>query len=224
MLNNRAGGTYVWNLRINTGKIRQMFAYVLLISMSVVPCQSLASSELAIDLIKGTLNGTPLSTLTIDQVTDMLGRPSASDRYPELVGAHIYYHSLGLQFWFNAPYMTPGNKHLLLLIIYLSKTWDSERSNFFMPFEGKLNPAATANWKVQRTLKELAQFGVVTETPPEQYEAEVKARQQQYGISGSVVSPFHRVSLKGETTEPNFFHEPTTKFLEHIYVYVMSFN
>jgi hypothetical protein len=191
--------------------------FVLAVVLPLALSKSLlqAAPAINIDVIRGTLNDKPLDSLTIDTVTDLFGRPTASDRFPELVGAQIYYHTLGLKFWFKTS-KTESEKRLLLLDIHVSKTWDSSRSQFFLPFQGTLNPPATANWKSEQIMNELAPYKP-TETLPDQYEREVLKRQRQVGISGGVVA-MHVVTLELGNLKANFFHEAATRFLERITV------
>ncbi len=169
-----------------------------------------AGEKVNIDLLNLRLNQIPLANLTIDNVTDILGRPSLSEPYPEDVGAKIHYQDLGLTFWFVPPYMHPSRR-LLMLEIYLSKALDPHTKTVFQPFRGKLAPAGGANWKARDTLKAFAAFGPKEQTP-EQYERNVREALQKAGSPAEPVTPYYvvTVEVKSPAGRVVFFHEPAT--------------
>lgn len=177
-------------------------------------------AEVSIDLMGLRLNQKPLANLTIDDVTDILGRPSMSERSPEVVGAMIHYQGLGLTFWFAPPYMHPGRR-LLMIKIYLAKAHDPHSRSMFQPFPGKLIPSANANWKARDTLKTLTAFSPQQESP-EEYERNVRNALRKGGTAvEEPVTPYHvvTVELKPSAGRVLFFHEAATTFLEHVVVW-----
>ena len=178
-----------------------------------------AAAEVSIDLLNLRLNQRPLANLTIDDITDILGRPSVSERSPEVVGAMIHYQRLGLTFWFAPPYMHPGRR-LLMITIYLSETYDPHSRRTFQPFPGKLLPLANANWKTRDTLKMLGAYSSQQESP-EQYERDVRdALRKGGGVVEEPVTPYHVVTVELKPTgRVVFFHEAATTFLEHVVVW-----
>jgi hypothetical protein len=93
-----------------------------------------------------------LKDLTIEKVTDVLGRPSATNNNPiapELVGmtgAIIHYHEKGLTFWF-APKKSDSLKRLWNLKVFLVRTWDKDYNDFYYPFKGIIQPNINGNMK-----------------------------------------------------------------------------
>lgn len=152
--------------------------------------------KVEIDLTRATLNGAPLFEYSVDEITTLLGRPSAveSDRFS--LGAQVYYHRLGLELWFHPKSQDPQER-VWMAVVYLSRTWDSPRKEFFQPFWGQLTPAVTANWKARQTLEALAAFSPV-ERP------------------AGAGSPAHIVTIETKTHKANFLHERTTLFLERV--------
>jgi hypothetical protein len=105
-----------------------------------------------LNLNEFTLNDLPLKDLTIDKVTDILGRPSATNNSPiapdivEITGAIIYYHDKGLVFWF-APSKTDALKRLWNIKVFLVRSWDKSFSEFNYPFKGIITPNLNGNMK-----------------------------------------------------------------------------
>ena len=69
----------------------------------LLPALTLSSEQLTVDVFNATINNTAVFSLSLDKLTDMLGRPSGIDDYSasEIVGPEIQYHHYGLSFWFN---------------------------------------------------------------------------------------------------------------------------
>jgi hypothetical protein len=87
----------------------------------------LAQDQLTLNLEKLTLNNLVLRELNLDKITDFLGRPTGTNNNPiapeivDISGAEIYYHKMGLKFWFNPP-SSDSQKRLLRIEVYLVRT------------------------------------------------------------------------------------------------------
>jgi hypothetical protein len=148
----------------------------------------------SIDLLAGTINGRPLSDWNVDAVTDAFGRPSAVNSGMRVIGPRIHYHEAGLEFWFNAA-SEDSRARLGSVVIFLSRSWDSEFKLYHQQFRGQLAPAVNGNWKEDRLMREFAEYNpVVTET----------------GKFGEFVR------IKRDRHEIGFRLDSTTKFLEHV--------
>jgi len=171
--------------------------------------QSLAQvtkTVITIDLLNGMLNDRPIFSWTLDEVTDLLGRPSAVENpVGGIVGARLHYHETGLSLWFEAPQKDP-RQAVFILSIYLSKAWDVRNRNHFLPFRGTLVPAVDANWKANQILKELASFNPTVETPEE--------RRRKAGVP--VPMPEELIRMRRDVYQVNFVIEPNTKFVERV--------
>lgn len=102
-----------------------------------------------IDLYKLTLNDSILCNLTIDQLTNMLGRPSAvakSNRWNVNSGPEVFYHNKGLEFGFWDK-KSDKRQRLLYITVHLTKIWDENYNEFYYPFPGKVFPNLDANMK-----------------------------------------------------------------------------
>ena len=88
-------------------------------------------SQDIIDLNKFTFNGLNIQDLNIEVVTNILGRPTATNNNPiapelvKITGAQIYYHDKGLMFWFKPESQDP-QKRIFFIDVYIVKTWDKE--------------------------------------------------------------------------------------------------
>ena len=111
-----------------------------------------SQENISLDLNKFTLNNLPLKDLTIKKVTDILGRPSATNNNPvapelvDITGAMIYYHEKGLLFWFASSSRDPLNR-LWNVKVFLTRKWDDKFNEFYYPFKGIIKPNLNGNMK-----------------------------------------------------------------------------
>src|SRR5690606_17307259 len=139
-------------------------AMAILISLA-----ALATAQ-EIDLIEGTLDGEAICELALDDFTGMLGRPSAVEAphsiVADVLGPTVTYHHLG----FNLPFRPGdhGEETLLSMVVYLSRAWDSDSSEWYQIFSGTLNPDVDGNWRLDKTLANLDGLGIRESTPEEQ--------------------------------------------------------
>lgn len=115
---------------------------------------STVTAQNNLDLYKLTLNDSILCNLTIDQLTNMLGRPSAiakSNRWDVNSGPDVFYHNKGLKFWFWDK-KSDKRQRLLGITVHLTKIWDENYNEFFYPFLGKVFPNLDANMKYSAIL------------------------------------------------------------------------
>jgi len=128
-------------------------------------------NKLEFDLIEAKFCGRNLFDLSLDQITDVLGRPTLiSDPGARKVklagaiddwvpyGATADFDQAGLHFEF-AHSDNDKNQRCISATIYLAKTWRSNHQAFFTPFPGKLSPKQVdGGWKSKRVLEEFAEF------------------------------------------------------------------
>lgn len=204
--------TVAWSQMIGWSMSRiPLLITATLVVLAPTTVRPAAQARVSIDVTQGTFNGSPFYELTIDRLTDMLGRPSAVDtRLVDITGTMVYYHALGLSFWFQAKRDDPQQR-CWLMDIHLSRTWDAERSEFFTPFPGSLTPPATANWKARTTLAEVAAMSPIERTPEAQ-EAQWAGDKLMRGRK----APYHVVVINAGKHSARFLHERSTLFLERI--------
>lgn len=179
---------------------------------------SMLSSGIAqeIELTTVTFNGEPICELTLDEFTGTLGRPSAVEApHPlltDLFGPELHYHHLGITMMFRPG--DTGEEQLFSMGIHLSRTWDPDSSEWFQIYEGGLSPRVDGNWRIDRTLTELAALGIREVTPEQQRVAWEEA---------GVLKPGEErvfdflARLSGPNAETiTFFHEPITRFMERV--------
>ena len=126
------------------------------LSMLVV-CALLASvfaqafaGDLSVDIVEGTLNGKKLESLTVNSVTDMLGRPS--EAY-EFNGQKVLkYHNDGLWIGFK-----DGS---VCVAVYVVRQEDT-RGAIYEKYRGKLNKSLDGNWKAKKFTDEFPSFELV---------------------------------------------------------------
>lgn len=183
----------------------------LALSTLIVSSLGLAQ-ELEINMIDATVNGEAICELTIDEATDILGRPSAVEPpLIEVLGEQIFYHDLGLEVQFNSTTVDP-EKRVLYLSIYFAETYDSERTKLYQPYSGVLTPEIDANFKVEKTESTLDELGVsYVAVTPDEHREELKS----LGLSVDPSAPqLWTVRHEGDSANANFQHEELTQFLE----------
>lgn len=189
---------------------------LLILSLSI----SLGFSQVKLDLINQTINNdTPLTSLTIDAVTNTLGRPSVVYRPPDyvsdIIGPSLFYHDLGLSFMFNPKSKDPDQK-VMSIIIHLVRTWDDDNKKYFMPFSGNLNPAVNANLKIHDLISLLEGFKITIKEAEERRDETKKM-----GLNANFINQdMLRVDM--EDYYFNFFCEELTKFLEKVAIIFRS--
>ena len=135
----------------------------------------------AIDLINATLNGRPLRDLTLDKITDLLGRPSAvtdprankDGNKISYYGACLYYHEKGVYFAFFHP-QQDKDQHLEELHVYLAKKMDERFTAQFIPYKGKLSRDVNGDWKVKKILE------IFSDLKPEDLWANAALKREKY--------------------------------------------
>jgi hypothetical protein len=188
---------------------RGVVLLVALLATSALP-SSVCAASLLLDLPGGTLNEQPVVSWTLDDITNLLGRPSAvEDPVKDIVGARLLYHQHGVMFWFQPPKQDP-RQHLWLVSTRVVRTWDRDFSKYFEAFQG-FSPAVSGDWKAERILKEFATLNPTVET--------AESRQQEWSKLGVRGRPARldeviRLRLKGHQVA--FGIEPNTKFLEGV--------
>ena len=180
-----------------------------------------SQETIQIDLNNFTFNNLQLNELTIDKVTDLLGRPSATNNSPiapelvDITGAIIHYHDKGLTFWF-APTKTDQLKHLWNVKVYLVRSWDKDFNEFFYPFKGKLEPDLNGNMKMDSICSIFKDFNpkiTSAERSRQTADSVRKANKLERYIRPSTIS-HDRISIKTEAGSISLDCEELTKFLE----------
>jgi hypothetical protein len=178
--------------------MHQLYLCICVIVISV--CAFSSATETAerpdIDLYKGTLNKRPFYEFTVDDVTDMFGRPSRTQEKEQI--ATVSYHDLGMMFMFRPSEKSPAkNQKCIGLYISMSKQEDTLQENpvriseFFMPYKGSISKNIDDNWKMKRVKDE--------------FKGAVVLNERDAGFT-----------LDLKTHIINFMFEPVNKFLEII--------
>lgn len=176
-----------------------------------------------INLVRGELNAQSFCAMTLDETTGSLGRPTAA-RGPtpgleEFQGPTLYWHHLGLKIDFR-PGAT-GNERARTLTIYIVPQWDPSNAQWFRSYSGMLIPGADASWRVDRTLREVAE-----QEPEEQLPEEQEKLMLAEGFPAELIASVlkHEVSVQArQLGRVVYYHEPITRFLEDISFSCWSF-
>ena len=170
------------------------------------------ADKLDIDLIAASVNKTNIFNLTLDQVTDLIGRPAMVEdpwQYKNAkgettkCGASLYYFEKGLSFHFNHPDSDPQQHCQRGVYIYLARTWDKKREHFFQPFQGKLSKGLDGTWKVKRVMAEFKEF-----SPKDRYDPiEVQKRKTNLERDVEIVRQLAKEAGREPTAEINQLFE-----------------
>jgi hypothetical protein len=188
----------------------KILAAILLALLSTAPALAQVPA-LAIDLGAGTINGRYLIDLDIEQVTDFLGRPSASESgLEDITGPRLHYHEAGLSFWFEPKKKDP-KQGVALVTVYFSKTWDKDTRHHFQAFAGALTPAVSASWKEPRVAEAIKDQAPTT-TSAEQ----MKRTFEKAGLGRHVGSVAFQDNLTTHSARhrTTYYFDPPSKFLE----------
>lgn len=199
------------------------------------------SSAQEFDLIEAQLNGKTVFGLTVDALTDSLGRPSfveppkvykRANGTATKLGTKLMYHAEGIQFSFEHPESGQG---CIGVQIFLSRTWDEERKDFYLPFKGKLTKNVTGDWKAKRVMEEFSDANAKDNATNEHAiklakeieSAEILIKempglgvgtQQMARAKRLANEELHCIYVERPKHLLKFFYEPNTRFLEKIFL------
>ena len=125
--------------------------------------------NIKVDIIQASLSSRPIFAMSVDDIADLLGRPTAvkDNRISaDLMGPNIEYHDAGLSLSFKGNKSDSPGK-IGTLVLYFSRAWDAKSSKFFEPFKGETPQNLNANWNAQKTLAEFSQYNPTIRTPEE---------------------------------------------------------
>lgn len=182
------------------------------------------SSPDYLDLNRLTLKGSTLKELTIEKVTNILGRPSAINKnelISDVVGPNIYYHSKGLKFGFKTKKLD-SQQRVSSIVIYLVRTWDKEYQEFFYPFPENIFPYINANMKTSDILPLFKDYNVSLESAEarnKKYEKETKEINEVLSEMGKHINADIQhdvIIVRNNNVAINLFCEELTKYLEYV--------
>jgi len=194
--------------------VKRSFLIIALMHVFALTCLSQVS--LTFDLYKLTLNGLNMQDLTVDKVTDILGRPSASESnqmIADALGPKVLYHNKGVTFWFK-PKQDDPKQRVFLVTIYLVRTWDKDYNDFYTPFSGHIIPNLTPNQK-ENTISPLFKNYNITIQSAEEYRKELEKLVAGLNINTNKYN-HDVVRIKNNKGLINISCEEVTKFLELI--------
>jgi hypothetical protein len=185
------------------------YAFYLLCFVSV-----LSSQEIEINFLERTIDGVDISSCNIDNITDIFGRPSVVNKneiLQDILGPVISYHSLGLQFRFNAKSKDPDQK-CLLLMVYLSKAWDEDNGKYYVFDSDKISivPEISGNLKSSKLIEYFSLYDYNYRTASER-EAEFK---ELYGDIIPIDINENVLRIEMDSFYINYMFEEVTDFLE----------
>jgi hypothetical protein len=193
-------------------KKRKVCCTVIVLLIMQALTTSLAQNNQGLNLYDMTFNGIALDELTIEKITDIFGRPTATNKFdilPKYTSSTIFYHNLGLTFEF---YIADGK--LKSMMLYLGRKWDKENSEFFQSYSGKITPYLNLNMKINALNQLFNNYACTTQS------AEERRKEYQKATRGLNMSSAHLVydcfSVKNNRWYVNIFGEEVTKFLEYL--------
>lgn len=195
-----------------------VFLLICLVLLSLAVSSGLVAGEpLNIDLLDARVNGKRINEMTLDDITNLLGRPSAiKSKSSQVFGVDVYYHEAGLVF--NVKHLKEDKQqHCSEVYIYLSRVWDQDSSRFFLPFGGILSKGIDGNWKVDRVKAELTGFQMKDYSDDEMIKKfmvlkDVFPGDEKY----KHIMTTSRLDIDTDAGRMIIVYEPNTKFVEWI--------
>lgn len=170
-----------------------------------------------LDLTTQTLDGLAFCGVTVDEATNVFGRPTAvksNTIIADVAGPWVYYHNLGLFLMFASASGDP-DQGLEGIVVHLSRQFDERRGQYFEPFPGSISPSLNANMKLNtvQALFEGLGYSTSLRTPEERREA-----LEDLPVQVTGPAPWW-LTLDVDTVRVQLVHEEVTKFLERVQVY-----
>lgn len=179
------------------------------------------NSVININLIEAKLNNVSIFETTLDQFTDILGRPTKvnPEQYAFLYfGNDVIYYNKGLFLSFeHSKY--DEKQHCIAIKIFLSKIWDANTGMNMEPFSGVLSKNINANWKVKQLLLELAQYNPINKYDKQEELSIDNDPELDQKWKDLKKKSLYIVQIKFEKYIIDFRYEPTTTFLEQVIIY-----
>jgi len=162
-----------------------------------------------LELLKMKICGVRVNQLTIDKITNILGRPTVVERHNWDDKSHntvVKFHNHGLKFDFSIRDDGKTNH----VHIYLAKIWDKDASEFYSPFSGKITRGVNANWKINKIMEEFKNYEIKNVENTQ----EMLSFMKEYGLAYNCAT----IRDNDKNIFVNFNYEPETKFLEEIFM------
>ncbi|MBE2180081.1 MAG: DUF4339 domain-containing protein [Chthoniobacterales bacterium] len=203
------------------------------------PSPAPTPAPVSLDLIDAKFRDTDIFDLTLDQVTDILGRPAtvispavARSGSSNPQGAYLTYPGLGLSFLFSHPEVD-SEQHCKTFIVRFSSGTDDVTKEHVEPYHGTVSFGISSQWKTPKLMETLAQFD-----PRDMYDAEQakalrgmsalledinQATEEMGGRrSGDITITKHELGTFVVVTLPthklSFEYEENTKFVEAVQI------
>ncbi len=199
---------------------RILLVTILLISSSVFAAQPQPQDK--IDLINAKINNNYLFSMSMDKLTDNIGRPmigekgDVSKELAAYISTVFNYFNKGLSFWFNSPKV--DKKELCYCLhIYLTKTFDKQNNDYFLPFRGFITDGVTINSKKKDILKLFSKYKPEDEYSPEKE----KKIEETYSILGpgavkTEKENLYMIIINQNNHHIEFKYDPVSNFINEI--------
>jgi hypothetical protein len=169
-----------------------------------------------INLFTAQFNGKHISEITIDDITNWLGRPSAIlTNKDDAFGVEIFYHKYGLGFNVSNQ-KDDSQQHCKHIHVYLTQQFDPRFYEHFLPYRGTISKNLNGKWKVPQVKSEFNDLQIKDYYDDKQ----MKVIERTAHIL-SDMSEVHRhvlttsrIDLVNEASWVIIIYEPNTKFLE----------
>jgi hypothetical protein len=118
----------------------------------IMSCLATArAAEMSVDIVAGTFNAQSLCDLTVEKVSEILGRPA--DVRARRAGTDVYFYNQGLMFFFS-------KESVVGLTVYFTGQKSSGTEGTFSAYAGKFNQGITGPWKLDKFLELFPEFSM----------------------------------------------------------------
>jgi hypothetical protein len=201
-------------MRLNP--IALFVAFALLLPLRICAAQSQGSEALDVDLLDSRFNGKRINEITLDEITDWLGRPSGIvNNKADAFGVDIFYHDYGLGFNVRDRNYDE-QQHCVYVYVYLSKQFDRRFSKYFLPYKGTISKNINGSWKAPQVKSEFGTSKLTDYHNDEHMKnlASIKDVFSSQDESSRYILTTSRIDIRNEISWIIIVYEPNTKFLE----------
>ncbi len=171
-------------------------------------------SQDILDLNNFTFNDSIIKELTIEKVTNMLGRPTATDN--NQIAPAIYYHDKGLEFRFKSKSSDPQSR-ISILLVSVVKRWDVLNNEFYLPFAGTITPSINANMKSENLIALFEKYSIEQQSA-EEIRKENKAFMKENKLYWTDNTLHDKIIVKMNNEAIVFRCEELTKYLDYFII------
>lgn len=186
------------------------FTFLLLPILTVYP-----QAENTFDFLNGRIFGMIIDQITIDSITDTLGRPTKVIDATENVGVQLCYPDKGLWILFKTPEKDP-EQHCHQVRVYLIEKYKKDDDLTYKPFEGKIIPNVSSDTKTKHIIEGFSEYNARPLSDDPKVAESMKTFKNAKGLFREVYETLCSIRLKKDNFSIDFQYDDITKYIKLI--------